>query len=168
MLAELASHLDGLPLAIELTAARLRNMTLDDIAAGVDRSFGRPAFSSGAGPERQRTVLTSIGWSYGLLDELERTVFRRLGIFNGWFDSMAAASVLAGADSELGPDVVVDIIGRLVDKSLVVFDDTEVEGVYRMLETVRRFALEQCDFAGRVRRASRRLHRLLEPVDPRR
>jgi predicted ATPase len=148
MLVEVVSHLDGLPLAIELAAARVRNMTLDAIAAGMHGSLGRSTFGTRGGPERQRTVIASIGWSYALLDELERAVFRRLGIFNGWFDATAATSILVAADSGLDTDVVVDILGRLVDKSLLVFDDTSVDGVYRMLETVRGFAVEQCDLAG--------------------
>ena len=147
-LAEVVSHLDGLPLAIELVAARVRNMTLDAIAAEMHTLSGRSTSGTRGGPERQRTVIASIGWSYALLDDLERAVFRRLGIFNGWFDATAATAILVAADSGLDTDVVVDILGRLVDKSLLVFDDTSGDGVYRMLETVRRFAVEQCDLAG--------------------
>ena len=137
--AEICARLDGIPLAIELAAARLRAVPIDVIAARLDDRFRLLTGGDRSALPRQQTLRALIDWSYELLSEAERTLFRRLAVFAGGFTLDAAEAV--GSDDGLPRDDVLDVLARLVEKSLVVLD---VDGArYRMLETVREYAAGQ-------------------------
>jgi predicted ATPase len=130
-------QLDGIPLAIELAAARVRGMVPSEIARRLGERFRLLAASRGS-VERHRTLLGAVSWSHDLLSEPERIVFRRLGVFPASFD-LAATEVVAGeGDSSI--DVVVCVL-HLVDRSLIVFDPATER--YRLLETLREFATDR-------------------------
>ncbi|MEU8225723.1 LuxR C-terminal-related transcriptional regulator [Kribbella sp. NPDC048915] len=132
------AELDGVPLAIELAAARAGSLGPDGLLAALDDRLR--LLSGGRGPnERHNSLAQVIGWSYDLLAEDERRLFRRLGVFAGGFDLAAVAGVSPGSSwSELS-----DLLGRLTDKSLLRRGLYAGSSRWRMLETVRAFALEQ-------------------------
>ncbi|MEU7003832.1 BTAD domain-containing putative transcriptional regulator [Nonomuraea sp. NPDC046570] len=131
---DICRRLDGLPLALELAAARLRSMDVGQIAQRLDDRFRLLSSGNRAAMPRQRTLLAVIEWSWDLLTEQERVLARRMSIFPA---SASDAAVEAVCADELLPEVdVVYVLGSLVDKSLVVASD----GRYRMLETVRAYA----------------------------
>jgi predicted ATPase/class 3 adenylate cyclase len=137
---ELCEHLDGLPLAIELAAARTRSLEPSQLLERLGQRFrlltpGRRATGEG----RYRTVRDAIDWSYGLLDEHERELFDWLGVFSGAFEPRDAAAVTGSGADEL--DVIDDLAG-LVERSLVVSDSSLPLG-FRMLETLRVYARER-------------------------
>ena len=135
-------QLDGIPLAIELGAARLRVMSAAELDARLDQRFAILTGGSRAALPRQQTLLAMVDWSWELLNAAERHVLARLSVFAGGFD-LAAAEAVAGGD-EVPPDEVVGLLAALVDKSLVQFDDTGARPVrYRLLETVRQYAARQ-------------------------
>ena len=140
---QLVERLDGLPLAIELAAARLRSLTLVDISARLDDRFSLLT-GSGRGVEpRQQTLRRLVDWSHDLLEPAEQVVFRRLAAFSGGA-TLDAAEVVC-ADPEPGPGAiavgdVADLIGRLVDKSLVLADHRPDGVRYRMLQTLQDYA----------------------------
>jgi len=139
--ADLCRRLDGIPLAIELAAARVRSMSLEAIAARLQDRFGLPPGGERGNPARQQTLQTLIDWSFDLLDEDEATLFRRLAIFaRGW--TVAAAEAVAGFD-RIAADRMLDVLSRLVEKSLVAWD-SETDR-YRLLETVRHYASGKLD-----------------------
>lgn len=143
--AEICSRLDGIPLALELAAARCRAMTPNQIAEGLDRRFLVLTGRGRTVVPRQQTLLASIDWSHDLLTPDERVVFRRLGAFTGPFPVEAAEAVCGEPDD---PGDVFDVLSRVTDKSLVVHDaDT---GWYRQLETIRLYALDRCRDAGEL------------------
>ncbi len=139
-IASICARLDGIPLAIELAAARARSLPLDKLAAGLDNTFRLLTGGARTALARQQTLLASIAWSVDLLDDVERAVLRRLSVFVAPFPCEAAEVVAADGDLVSEIDVL-DVLGRLVDKSLIQFDD--VSGRYRMLETVRQFSIDQ-------------------------
>lgn len=142
--AEICRRLDGIPLALELAAARTRSLSVDAIAMRLDQRFRLLTTGDRTVLPRQRTLRALIDWSYDLLDERERTVFRRLSVFAGSLSLEAAEAVVAGGDIE-STDVI-DLLGSLVEKSLVAI---EMEtGRYRMLETVRQYADEKLVASG--------------------
>ena len=132
----LCARLDGLPLAIELAASRIRMMSVARIAESLDERFRLLTASDRSALPRQRTLEASVAWSYGLLTELERTVLRLLSVFAS-FTAAAAEQVctLVGIDRRQ----VLDLLGHLVDKSIVQADDAGMTR-YRLLETVRDFS----------------------------
>jgi predicted ATPase/class 3 adenylate cyclase len=134
---EICGHLDGIPLAIELAAARVRGMSPGEIARRLGERFRLLAASRGS-IERHRTLLGAVSWSHDLLGEPERVVFRRLGGFPASFDLAAAEAIAGDTDSALD---VVDAVLLLVDRSLVVFDPAAQR--YRLLETLRQFATDR-------------------------
>jgi predicted ATPase/class 3 adenylate cyclase/DNA-binding CsgD family transcriptional regulator len=138
-IAAICARLDGIPLALELAAARTRNLPLDRLAAGLDDSFRLLTGGARTVMARQQTLLASIAWSYDLLDEIERAVLRRLAVFAAPFTLDGAEAV--AADSLVDVLDVLDTLGRLVDKSLVQLDDET--GRYRLLETIRQFAFDR-------------------------
>ena len=140
---DICRRLDGLPLAIELAAARVRALAPARIAAGLKDRF--PLLSTGprGGPRRQATLEASFDWSYDLLSEPERSLLRQLSVFAGGFDVEAAVAVCPAATLEL--------LAALADRSLVIVVRTgNEEPRYRLLETVRQFAAEHLDEAGEV------------------
>ena len=149
--AELCSRLDGMPLAIELAAARAASLGADGLLAGLDDQL-RLLAGGRSGHERHHSLRAVIGWSYDRLDDDERVMFRRLAAFVGAFDLGAAAAVNPG----LTRAEVADVLGRLVDKSLV---GRHGAVRWRMLDTIRAFgasqlaALGEQDVVGGLHRA---------------
>ena len=140
---EICRHLDGIPLAIELAAARVRAMTPAEIANRLDERFRLLAGGSRRAQERHRTLQATVAWSHDLLTEPEKVVFRRLSVFPASFD-LTAAEAVAGDD-----DNALDVIGcllRLVDRSLVVHEPDANR--YRLLETLRQFGADRLTDAG--------------------
>ena len=139
-------RLDGMPLAIELAAARLRSMSLSELHGRLDQRFRLLTGGSRTALERQQTLRATVEWSYSLLTGAERVLLARLSVFAGGFD-LAAAEAVCGSG---GGDVldVADLLGSLVDKSLVVAEPAGTGLRYRLLETIRLFAAERLAEAG--------------------
>jgi predicted ATPase/DNA-binding CsgD family transcriptional regulator len=135
--AEICGRLDGIPLALELAAARMRVLSAEQIAAGLRDRFQLLTGGSRTALPRQQTLEASVAWSYHLLDEAERALLRRLSAFAGGFSPAAAEAV--GAGDEIGPDRILGLLSQLADKSLIQAGD-EAEGRFGMLETVRQYA----------------------------
>lgn len=144
--AELVARLEGIPLALELAAARIRAMSVADINA---RLKDRYKLLTGGGRvlmERQQTLRALVDWSYDLLDDDERIALNRLAVLVGGFD-LAAAEQVCGAEPLAPPDVL-DLVTSLVEKSLLMTDEREQGTRYRMLETIREYAREKLEQAG--------------------
>jgi len=140
-------RLDGIPLAIELAAARLRVMPVTELDARLDQRFTLLTGGSRAARPRQRTLLAMVDWSWELLNAAERQVLARLSVFAGGFDLASAEAVGTGEDAPR--DEVVGHLGTLVDKNLVQFDDTSPRPArYRLLETVRQYAARKLEAQG--------------------
>lgn len=132
--ADLCAHLDGLPLAIELAAARARTMSVDEISSGLGERFELLRFADRTAPDRHRTLSAVIEWSWDLLDDAPRSVLTRLCLFPGGF-SRAAATRISGMTGVL----LDDALAALADQSLLQVSDSGGESRFRMLETVREF-----------------------------
>ena len=117
-IAQICSRLDGIPLALELAAARCRQMSAERIAAELDDRFHLLTGGARTVLPRQQTLAASVDWSYDRLDETEQVLFRRLGVFAGSFP-MDGAEHVAAALGDLDPVTVFDVVSRLVDKNLV-------------------------------------------------
>src|SRR6202041_1873314 len=143
---EICRRLDGVPLAIELAAARVRALSLTEILGSLHDRFRLLTGGSRTAVRRQQTLRASVDWSHALLTEPERVLFRRLAVFLGGFDLDAAQAVACG--NELERYQVLDQLTLLVDKSLVVADDSRGRTRYRLLETVRQYALEKLGESG--------------------
>jgi predicted ATPase len=142
LVVEICRRLDGMPLAIELAAARARALSLSQIAEGLHDRFRLLTGGARSAVRRQQTLRASVDWSHALLTEPERVLFRRLAVFAGGFDLDAAQAV--GAASETEGCQLLDQLGLLVDKSLVLAEQGPGAGMrYRLLETVRQYALEK-------------------------
>ncbi|MFD4131819.1 ATP-binding protein [Streptomyces goshikiensis] len=167
--AEICARLDGLPLAIELAAARLRLLTPRQIADRLDDRFRLLTSGSRTVLPRQQTLRAVVDWSWDLLDAPERTVLRRLSVFAGGCDLAAAEAVCA---DDTGALDVADTLGSLVDKSLVLADPTPTGMRYRMLETIHEYAADRAaadprDRAGTVRRHTAHYLAFAEEAEPR-
>jgi predicted ATPase/class 3 adenylate cyclase len=132
--------LDGIPLAIELAAARVRLMAVEEIAAALADRFRLLTGGTRSALPRQQTLRASVDWSYELLGEDERRLLRRLAVFTGGWTLDLAEEVTA--DGDLERLAVLDLLSSLVDKSLVLVEDGERSTRYRLLETVRQYALD--------------------------
>jgi DNA-binding CsgD family transcriptional regulator len=140
---EICNRLDGLPLAIELAAARMRALTPARIAAGLKDRLAVLSTGPRGGPRRQATLEASFDWSHDLLSEPERALLRQLSVFAGGFDVDAALAVCPAATLEL--------LASLADRSLIIVESRSgAETRYRLLETVRQFAAEHLDEAEEV------------------
>jgi predicted ATPase/class 3 adenylate cyclase len=140
--AEICRRLDGIPLAIELAAARVGAMNPSDIAAHIDERFRLLTGGRRGGVERHQTLRATVDWSYSLLEPTEQVVFDRLGVFSGGLDASAAAAVATGDGIESWD--VLDALGGLVAKSMITIDDLATgDARYHLLETLRAYALEQ-------------------------
>ncbi|MGW0565968.1 BTAD domain-containing putative transcriptional regulator [Streptomyces tauricus] len=162
---EICRRLDGLPLAIELAAARLRMLAPRQIADRLDDRFRLLTSGSRTVLPRQQTLRAVVDWSWDLLDEPERTVLREVSVFAGGWDLEAAEAVCSGPVAEL--------VGALVDKSLIVATPGRRGGGmrYRMLETIHEYAVERVAETPELRAAAERRHRawaraLVEQADP--
>jgi predicted ATPase/DNA-binding CsgD family transcriptional regulator len=145
-LAEICHRLDGMPLAIELAAARVRALSLTDILTGLQDRFRILTGGVRTSVRRQQTLRASVDWSHALLTDIERVLFRRLAVFQGGFDLDAAQAVVT--DEHLQRHQVFDEVALLVDKSLIVSESTSGPTRYRLLETVRQYALEKLGESG--------------------
>ena len=139
-------RLDGMPLAIELAAARLRSMSLAELAGRLDQRFRLLTGGSRTAVERQQTLAATVGWSYSLLTGAERMLLARLSVFAGGFGLDAAEAVCGSGDLDVLE--VAGLLGSLVDKSLVVAEPAGGFLRYRLLETIRLFAAERLAEAG--------------------
>ncbi len=147
IVAELCRRLDGLPLAIELAAARLRVLPLPALYARLERRLDLLKSGARDAPDRHQTLREAIRWSYDLLTPSERTLFRRLSVFSGGFTMEAIEAVCTGDGVLI--DEALDLLDSLVHKSLVVADVTpDGSARYRLLETLREFGREQLVEAG--------------------
>lgn len=144
--ADICERLDGIPLAIELAAARLDVLDVAQIQTRLHDRFRLLTGGSRVTLERQRTLRAAVDWSHALLDEPSRILFRRLAVFSGGF-TLEGAEAVAGGHG-LHSDDVLDLLGDLVRKSLVVDDRSRTPRRYRMLETVRQYAREALMDAG--------------------
>ena len=162
---EIGRALDGVPLALELAAARVRVLSVEQIAHRLADRFRLLNAGDRTAPPRQRTLRAAIDWSHELLSEQERVLLRRLSVFSGW--TLEQAEQVCAGDAFAADDVL-DLLTALVDKSLVVTGG-EVAGEvrFRMLDTIRQYATERLEAAGESTRM-RVLHRnaLLERAEP--
>ena len=140
--AEICYRLDGIPLALELAAARLAHFTVDELTEGLSDALTLLGQRRRGRLDRQQTLAATLDWSHGLLEVQEQTIFRRLAVFAGGFNLDAAASVCDGP----GP-LVIEVISRLVDKSLVHAETAAPKTRYRLLEVVRQYAETQLNKA---------------------
>lgn len=146
--AGIAARLHGMPLAIELAAARVKLLTPDQILARLEHHLDLLSAGSRDLPERQQTLRGAIGWSYDLLDDGARRLVDRLSVFRGGFELEMAERVCGPAD-EVGGDVV-ERIGELVDQSIVRLDESAEEPRFTMLETIREYAAEMLAVRGEM------------------
>ncbi|HLZ64845.1 MAG TPA: adenylate/guanylate cyclase domain-containing protein [Aliidongia sp.] len=144
--AEICRRLDGIPLALELAAARLSVMSVSEITSGLSERFRLSTRDCRGVPPRHRTLQATMDWSYGLLSAEEQRMFRGAGVFAGTWTLDAATQVLGEAGAS--PWQVLDLIGALVDKSLIVAEKAGQERRFRLLETMRAYALDRLDAAG--------------------
>ena len=157
----LVERLDGLPLAIELAAARLRSMSLADLVDRIDDRFAVLSVGPRSAEPRQQTLRDLVDWSYDLLDERERTLFRRLAVFSGGatldaIENVCADPVDATADDRIARRDVDTLVGRLVDKSLITPDRTATGVRFRMLQTLADYASEQLIGSGEAHQLGNR------------
>jgi predicted ATPase/class 3 adenylate cyclase len=146
--AQICWRLDGVPLAIELAASRVKAMRVEQLAERLDDRFRLLTGGSRTALPRQQTLRATIDWSHGLLPEVERVLLRRLSVFSGGWTLEAAEAVCAGDGVDSAE--ALDALTRLVDKSLVILDDLAVEPRYRMLETIRQYSREKLVDANEV------------------
>ena len=149
---QICRRLDGIPLAIELAAARLRTLTVESIAERLDDRFRLLTKGSRTGTPRQQTLSALIDWSHELLDSKERTLFRRLAVFAGGSTLEGAEAVGAGTGLDVAD--VLELLTALVEKSLVGLEPET--GRYRLLETVREYAQQRLNEAGEANAAGAR------------
>ena len=153
-IAEICRRLDGIPLAIELAAARLSTLTPAQLAARLGNRFGVLTGGSRTKPARHRTLRAAISWSHDLLDQQEQVCFRRMAVFSGGCTIDAAEAVCA--DASLPAEAVLDTVTSLVDRSLLTTEERCGSMRYGMLESVRQYAREQLVQSGEDDQVSRR------------
>jgi len=144
--ASICARLDGMPLAIELAAARLRSMSVDELSGRLDQRFALLTDGSRAALPRHRTLRSMLDWSYDLLTELEQALLRRVAVFAGGWTLACAEHVCAGEG--INASDLLEQLTALLDKSLVVTDEHAGATRYRMLETVRQYALDRLRESG--------------------
>jgi predicted ATPase len=152
--ARLVRRLDGIPLALELAAARVRSLTPAELADRLDERFRLLAGGQRTAVERHQTLRRAIDWSYDLLTPPEQAALNRTAVFAGDFGLDAAEAVVAGDGIEVID--IVDLLGHLVDKSLVLAEDRDGTTRYRLLETIRQYAQERLEAAGEAGLVRRR------------
>lgn len=153
-LAEICRRLDGIPLAIELAAARLRVLSVEQVAARLDDRFRLLTAGQRTAMPRQQTLRATVDWSYTLLSEPERVLVRRLSVFAGGWTFEAAEAVAAGEG--IHTYAVLDLLAQLVDKSLVIAEEQRGAVRYRLLETIRQYARDKLLDAGEAERTRAR------------
>jgi non-specific serine/threonine protein kinase len=140
-LAQICDRLDGIPLAIELAAAKIRVLSLDQIAKRLDDRFKLLTGGSRTALEHHQTLRATIDWSYNLLPPAEQLLFNRLSVFMGGWTLEAAESICS--DASVKNEDVLDLSERLINKSIVIMEETQYETRYHMLETMRQYATEK-------------------------
>jgi non-specific serine/threonine protein kinase len=167
--AQVCHRLDGIPLAIELAAARVKVLAVEQIATRLDDRFGLLTGGSRTALPRQQTLRAAMDWSYNLLSESERILLRRLAVFAGGWTLEAAEAVCSG--NSVDASAILDFLTQLVDKSLVTVEMFEGGRRYRLLETVRQYAHEKLRETDDITVVSRRhrdyLLNLIEGGEPR-
>lgn len=154
--AQLCQGLDGLPLAIELAAVRLRAMSIEQILERLQDRYRLLTGGNRGGPARHQTLRAAVDWSFGLCTPQEQALWARLSIFAGGFDLEAAEEVCALG--EIGENDVLELLASLIDKSIVLRAEGRPQARYWMLETIREYGREQLA-AGGVEERFRRRHR---------
>ena len=152
--AELVARLEGIPLALELAAARVRSMAVADINKRLKDRYKILVGGDRVLQQRQQTLKALVDWSYELLNASEQAVFNRLGVFVGGFD-LSSAEEVCGADPIDSLDVL-DLLQSLVEKSLVMLDESGESSRYRMLETLREYAGDKLTASGERRSIAER------------
>ncbi len=143
---QICQTLDGVPLAIELAAARIRALSVEQIAARLDDRFRLLASGDRTAPPRQQTLQAAVDWSFELLTPDEQTMLRRLSVFAGWSLEMAEQVC---ADELIPESRVLDLLAALIDKSLVALEDELVgDARYRLLDTIRQYAADRLAASG--------------------
>jgi predicted ATPase/class 3 adenylate cyclase len=150
---EVCARLDGVPLAIELAAARVRSLSPDDLARRLDDHFRLLTGGRRATVERHRTLRAAVEWSYDLLEPDERRLFDRLSVFVGWFDLAAVEAVCC--DEDLDEYDAVDLLDSLIDRSMVLAASGPVGRRFRLLETLRQYGAERLAESGDTDRTAR-------------
>jgi predicted ATPase/class 3 adenylate cyclase len=150
-LAQICHRLDGIPLAIELAAAKIRVLSLEQIARRLDDRFRLLIGGSRTALERHQTLRAAIDWSYNLLPPVEQILFRQLAIFVGGWTLEAAESICSdeSTSSEIKSNDILNLMEQLINKSLVIREETQSESRYRMLETMRQYANEKLVESGK-------------------
>ena len=138
---QICQRLDGIPLALELAAARVKILSVEQIAARLDDRFGLLTGGSRTAFARHQTLRSLIDWSHALLSESEQLLLRRLSVFAGGWTFEGAQAVCAG--DGISDDAVLDLLGHLVDKSLVIVAEHDGQSRYRLLETIRQYARDK-------------------------
>jgi predicted ATPase len=154
VVAQVCQRLDGMPLAIELAAARVKVLTVEQIAARLGDRFLLLTGGSRTLLPRQQTLRATLDWSYDLLSGEEQTVLRWLSVFSGGFTLEAAEQICAGG--KVAEHDILDLLTRLVDKSLVLFGEREAYGRYRLLDSIRQYALDRLLASGEAAEARTR------------
>jgi predicted ATPase/class 3 adenylate cyclase len=139
--AQVCKRLDGIPLAIELAAARIKVMTVEQVAQRLDDRFRLLTGGSRTAMQRHQTLRAAIDWSYDLLPENERVLLRRLSIFSGGWTLEAAEAVCSGGEVEDWE--ILDLLSHLVDKSLVISEELNANARYRILESIRQYSRDR-------------------------
>jgi predicted ATPase/DNA-binding winged helix-turn-helix (wHTH) protein len=150
----ICSRLEGIPLAIELAAARLYSLSIEEINQRLDDRFGLLAEGPRASPRRQKTLRATLDWSYDLLAEEEQRALRRLAVFAGGFTLGAARRVVG--ERTMKDATMLGVLSPLVARSLVIADVTDAGTRYRLLDTMRAYCMEKLDVARERALASRR------------
>jgi predicted ATPase/class 3 adenylate cyclase len=146
--AQICYRLDGIPLALELAAARVKALTVEQIALRLDDRFRLLTGGSRTALPRQQTLRALVDWSYDLLTEQERAMWRRIGVFAGGWTLEAAEAICA--DGQIETYEVIDLLIQMVNKSLAIADDHLGETRYRMLETIRQYARDKLEASGEM------------------
>ncbi len=152
---QICRRLDGIPLATELAAARIRVLSVEQIVARLDDAYRLLTGGSRSALPRQQTLRAAMDWSYNLLLAQEQAFFRRLSVFAGSFSLETAEAICAGEPGEACD--VLEVLSSLIDKSLVLMEQRSGEARYRLLETMRQYGQEKLRQAGEVA-AMRRRH----------
>src|SRR5271168_3460592 len=153
-IASICRHLDGIPLAIEFAAARAATLGVQQVATRLDDRFGLLTSGRRTALPRHRTLRATLDWSYELLPDEERLLLRRVAIFSSGFTLDAAAAVMSDRDN--AAPYVAEGIANLVAKSLIARDTSATSGRWRLLETIRAYALEKLGESGEFERLARR------------